>query len=410
MPEKQKLCFVIMGFGKKTEQTTGTTLDLDKTYKNIIKPAVQKAGLQCIRADEIQDSSLIDKSMYALLMHADLVIADISTYNPNAIYELGIRHGVRPFSTIIIKEESGNIPFDLDHTRIFKYTHLGEDIGADEARRCQQELECLIQSVLEKKITDSPLYDFIRDIEPPKISTEEYNRIIGDLLDKEKHVFAISERASHYMDTGRFNDAATLWHRASKMLPNEPYYVQQHALARYKSRHPNEINSLNEALHIIQKLTPNGDSNDPETLGLTGAIYKRMWLSTEDETFLRRAAECYGKSFQIRGDYYGGENYALCQDMLAHRCSGDERIFFRISARKTRERIIELLRDYLLPDKQPSTEQRWVYASLANCFFGLGKIADGQKFEMIFLQLSKVEWEKESYFSTKKKLHQLLVE
>ncbi len=58
---------------------------MDKTYLNIIKPAVEKSDLECIRGDEIQDSGLIDKNMYALLLQADLVIADITTYNPNAI-------------------------------------------------------------------------------------------------------------------------------------------------------------------------------------------------------------------------------------------------------------------------------------------------------------------------------------
>ena len=43
--------------------------------------------------------------MYGLLLSADLVIADISTYNPNAIYELGVRHGVKPYHTIILKEK-----------------------------------------------------------------------------------------------------------------------------------------------------------------------------------------------------------------------------------------------------------------------------------------------------------------
>ena len=94
-----------MGFGKKTDYPSGRTLDLDKTYKNLIKPAVEASGFQCIRADEIQDSGLIDKSMYALLIKADLVIADISTANPNAIYELGIRHAVKPYATLIIKED-----------------------------------------------------------------------------------------------------------------------------------------------------------------------------------------------------------------------------------------------------------------------------------------------------------------
>jgi len=67
MSGTKKICFVIMGFGTKTDFSTGKTLDLDQTYKNIIQPAVENSGFQCIRADEIQESGLIDKSMYALL-------------------------------------------------------------------------------------------------------------------------------------------------------------------------------------------------------------------------------------------------------------------------------------------------------------------------------------------------------
>ncbi len=54
MPPKEQgqrgTCFVVMGFGKKTDFETGRTLDLDKTYKNIIKPAAIAAGLECKRA------------------------------------------------------------------------------------------------------------------------------------------------------------------------------------------------------------------------------------------------------------------------------------------------------------------------------------------------------------------------
>ena len=109
----EKICFVIMGYGKKTDPTLGKTFDLDVTYNTIIKPAVENAGFKCIRGDEVLESGIIDKSMYALLIHSDLVIADITTFNPNAIYELGIRHAARPFSTIVMKEKDGNIPFDI---------------------------------------------------------------------------------------------------------------------------------------------------------------------------------------------------------------------------------------------------------------------------------------------------------
>ena len=112
-----KICFVIMGFGKKTDYLTGRTLDLDKTYKNIIWPAVEKSNYKCIRTDEIRVSGIIDTSMYALLIKADLVIADILTFNPNAIYELGIKQAVKSYVTIILKEDGNSIPFDLDYNK-----------------------------------------------------------------------------------------------------------------------------------------------------------------------------------------------------------------------------------------------------------------------------------------------------
>jgi hypothetical protein len=55
----------------------------------MIKPAVEAASLKCIRADEIVHSGLIDVPMYEQLLKADVVVADLSTSNKNAYYELG---------------------------------------------------------------------------------------------------------------------------------------------------------------------------------------------------------------------------------------------------------------------------------------------------------------------------------
>lgn len=130
-----RVCFVIMGYGKKTDWgETPRTLDLDATYEAIIKPAVEASGLECVRADKLAHSGSIDTRMYELLLRADLVIADISTANPNALYELGVRHALRPFSTIIMKELDGKFMFDLNHLATLQYKHLGEDIGAREAK------------------------------------------------------------------------------------------------------------------------------------------------------------------------------------------------------------------------------------------------------------------------------------
>src|SRR5271166_6115145 len=107
-------CFVAMGFGVKTAFYGGKkkprTLDLDKTYHNIIKPAATAAGLDCIRADEIQHTTLIDKPMFEQPLAADIVVADISTFNANAIYELGVRHALRPWTTVVMAENEFAFP------------------------------------------------------------------------------------------------------------------------------------------------------------------------------------------------------------------------------------------------------------------------------------------------------------
>lgn len=83
--KKQKTCFVIMGFGIKTDFRTGRDIDLDKTYKNIIKPVFDKLGFLCFRADDIKHSGVIDYHMYDNIIKADFVLADISTLNPNVL-------------------------------------------------------------------------------------------------------------------------------------------------------------------------------------------------------------------------------------------------------------------------------------------------------------------------------------
>ncbi len=130
--EKQKRCFVVMGFGIKTDLATGRELNLDKSYKLLIKPVVEGKGLVCIRADEILHSGNIDMSMYQELLKADVVIADLSTANLNAIYELGIRHALRPQSTIVISEDKLAYPFDINHIKIKKYKLLSDGIDYDE--------------------------------------------------------------------------------------------------------------------------------------------------------------------------------------------------------------------------------------------------------------------------------------
>ena len=164
-----KRCFVIMGFGIKTDYVTGRKLDLDKTYKLLIKPVVEQKGMVCVRADEIYRTESLDAQIYHELLTADIVIADISAALIGVSYLLGMRHALRPRGTIIISENRLTYPFDLNHIVINSYEHLGEAIDYDEVVRFQKLLGERLDVVLNTEDIDSPLYVYLPSITPPSI-------------------------------------------------------------------------------------------------------------------------------------------------------------------------------------------------------------------------------------------------
>src|SRR3989337_3347706 len=182
---EQGRCFVVMGFGTKTDYATGRKLYLNKSYRLLIKPVVEEKGLVCIRADEIRHSGSIDVPMYRELLKADVVIADLSTANVNAFYELGIRHALRPHTTIVISEDRLAYPFDLNHIKITSYTHLGEGIEYEEVERFRKVLGETLQAVLDKTEPDSPVYTYLDQLKPPSLEEQ-----IKQAVDQSKAIAA----------------------------------------------------------------------------------------------------------------------------------------------------------------------------------------------------------------------------
>ncbi|MGA8029585.1 MAG: hypothetical protein WB992_20780, partial [Bryobacteraceae bacterium] len=270
MGDKQ-VCFVVMGFGKKTDYPTGRVIDLDKSYQYIIKPAAEAAGLECKRADEIIHSGTIDLPMYEQLLMADVVVADVSTSNCNAFYELGVRHALRPYTTITIAEDKMVFPFDVNHIAIRKYQHLGEGIDFGEVMRMQNELKEAIRIIAGKPTDDSPVYTFLKDLKPPMRAVaqdiaKQAPASSGDSGNSET-VSVIMTQAQTALDKSDFVTAKSLLAVVKGMLPNDPYVAQKLALATYKSKIPTPIQALNEAKAIIEDLKPE-ISTDTETLGL----------------------------------------------------------------------------------------------------------------------------------------------
>ena len=59
--DRQLTCFVVTGFGNKTDYSTGRVLNLDKTYEQLIRPACDEVNVNCFRAIEMQTEGKPDK-------------------------------------------------------------------------------------------------------------------------------------------------------------------------------------------------------------------------------------------------------------------------------------------------------------------------------------------------------------
>lgn len=401
-----KNCFVIMGYGVKTDHTSGRVLDLDKTYENIIKPAVEELGLECKRADEVRHSGNIDIPMYKYLLTADIVIADLSTYNPNAFYELGVRHALRPFTTIAISEKKFKPPFDLSHTVIRQYEHLGSDIGYSEVMRFRKEMQEVIKGILDNPQTDSPVYTFLSDLKSP-----QWNSIDGVAKTDgtgNRTLSQIIEEAENALRLDDFMKAKTLFSFARSLDMNNIYIIQRLALTTYKAKHPNYVEALNEALQILEGAFPK-QTTDPETLGLAGAIYKRLWEELTDKRYLDLSIKNYEKGFYIQSDYYNGINLAYLLNVRGRISDYPDSIADYVIANRVRYEVSQICEDLISSDDfHDRSDQYWIVATLEEAYYGLGSSAEYLYVREQALKITRAPWERETTEAQIKKLEGLL--
>jgi hypothetical protein len=423
MGEKQ-VCFVVMGFGKKTDYPTGRVIDLDKSYQYIIKPAAEDAGLACVRADEIIHSGTIDVPMYEQLLTADVVVADVSTSNCNAFYELGVRHALRPHTTITIAEDKMVFPFDVNHIAIRKYQHLGEGIDFGEVMRMKAALKEAIQTIASKPTDDSPVYTFLKDLHPPVRGAKEaaLKSAVAGIMEgslasqpgqdstKTATVSTLLSQAQTAIDNSDFLTAKSLLAVVRTMVPKDPFVSQRLALATYKSKLPSPTQALKDAHAILTELNPE-ISTDTETLGLWGAVHKRLWEVTGNRSYLDISIFAYEKGFYLKNDYYNGINLAYLLNERAAGSEAPESVADFVLAQRARKRVLAICDSLLRSERTlPDQEGYWIRATMAEAWLGLGDAAKSQEsLDSAFaLKPSPSEWMRNSTLEQLKKLGQIL--
>lgn len=115
--KENKDCFVIMPISDVDGYESG---HFDRVYQDIIKPALLETGFSPRRADEEKQANLIQLDILNKLIEAPIAICDLSTRNPNVMFELGIRQAFdKP--VVLIQEKGTQKIFDISPLRYLEY-------------------------------------------------------------------------------------------------------------------------------------------------------------------------------------------------------------------------------------------------------------------------------------------------
>lgn len=142
-----KDCFVIMPISDADGYEKGHFL---RVYEDIVKPAVEAAEFTPRRADEVKETNFIHLDILKKLIDAPIAICDLSSRNPNVLFELGIRQAFdKP--VVLIQEKGTPKIFDIGPLRYLEYdkgmkyhdvlktqSELTEAISATKAAEGQQ--------------------------------------------------------------------------------------------------------------------------------------------------------------------------------------------------------------------------------------------------------------------------------
>jgi hypothetical protein len=336
-----------MPIGKKKD-AGGVELDFDAIYQQLIEPSIWQADLQPHRADEEMNDGIIHKATFERLILSRYAIADLTTANANVFYELGVRHALRPWTTVLVFAEGARLPFDVARLRAFPYqvTTSGAPTDIDKVKAAFVQR---LRGVRDPR-PDSPIFQLVegmhfneldhtktdifrdrvrypnrtkelltnaRGPKPMSAAVEalrELQREMGRIIDADSA--AVVDLFLSYRDVKAWDDMVGLVEQMSPPLAETVMVREQLAFALNRAGNPERAER--ELLDLLKR---RGASS--ETYGLLGRIYKDRWeaaVKSGEQNLARglldKAINAYLRGFEEDWrDAYPGVNAATLMEL-----------------------------------------------------------------------------------------------
>lgn len=198
--KENKDCFVIMPISDTDGYDKG---HFSRVYEDIIKPAVANTEFSVTRADEVKETNFIHLDILKKLIDAPIAICDLSSRNPNVLFELGIRQAFdKP--VVLIQEEGTPKIFDIGPLRYLEYS---KNMKYHDVLKTQTELTESINATKEAEGKQGNINSIVRLMalsNPAAIPTLE-----GD----NKEAFAINVLQSQMSDIRKMMEISMMENR-----------------------------------------------------------------------------------------------------------------------------------------------------------------------------------------------------
>lgn len=184
--ENREKCFVIMPISDPDGYEKG---HFKYVYEDVFKPAIENAGFYPKRADDDGSSSLIQVNIIRDIIEAPMAICDLSSRNPNVLFELGIRQAF-DLPVVLVQEEGTPRIFDISTINTIDYR------SALIYREVMEDREKISKAIKATKDNTSGVNSIIRLLEIGKAEMDN-EKSPSELDDIKMMLFALSNQMNN---------------------------------------------------------------------------------------------------------------------------------------------------------------------------------------------------------------------
>lgn len=359
MSNDRMTCLILGNPSGQAPERTESVFQFDKGYLKAIQDVCSNIGIDCITVLDLLHPEVTLSELHNSIQSTDILLVELLGLSNELVSLLRQRKEVKSATTIFISTENSN-ESDWEGDRIFPPDYVLSDGGLTVDEKQVQFADWIREKLIR-----------ITGLQP----SPGRNRLVStdkELEDKRPESFEdFLKLAEQAKSNGDFSRAKALFSVARFLNDQDHWIIQRLCLVTYK-RDDSSVKALEEARGIIDALEPK-KSEDPETIGLCGAINKRLFEATANKKYFDESLWFYNRGYEVKKDYYNGINLAFTYNRRAAKLAES-----KAQATKDFKRAETIRKDVLAiclaivdePGFESRDDKNWVYLTLAEAYLG----------------------------------------